>query len=155
MFQLAPIYKRPRASALAMGASASSGAVDPNPIRIRAEQSLRLLGIMHAKSTLVWADVVTDPHVTFKACFDVGIPAIDLHRMQPCLREWTQLGRCSLLDCDHMVCFCLLVYDMGPTKLFISRPRGPQTPSPTSRPPLATSRCTARASPPRAWPDAG
>ena len=85
-----------------MGVSSSRGEVDPNPIRIRAEQSLRLLGIMHAKSTLVWADVVANPRVTFGACFDVGIPANDLHRMQPCLREWTQLGRCGLLDCDHM-----------------------------------------------------
>jgi hypothetical protein len=70
-----------------MGVPSSKEAtsVDPNPIRLRPEQSLRLLGLLHAKSTLVWADVTRHAHITFRRCVDVAIEPSDLHRMQPCL----------------------------------------------------------------------
>ena len=55
-----------------MGNSSSSvqPPIDPHPVRLRPEQSVRLLGLMHAKGTLTWADVVQHKHITLRLCLD-------------------------------------------------------------------------------------
>ena len=43
-----------------MGASYSGGphpTIDPNPVALRPEQSVRLMGLMHSKSTLTLAEL--------------------------------------------------------------------------------------------------
>ena len=82
-----------------MGASYSGGphpTIDPNPVALRPEQSVRLMGLMHSKSTLTWADVVQHPTIDFKTCVEQGLTPMSLYRMQPSLQEWLRHSRCTV-----------------------------------------------------------
>jgi hypothetical protein len=61
-----------------MGNSSSSvqPPIDPHPVRLRPEQSVRLLGLMHAKGTLTWSDVVQHKHITLRLCLDQVCPRL-------------------------------------------------------------------------------
>ena len=89
-----------------MGNTAFSGnsrnPIDPNPVRLKPEQSVRLLGLAHAKSTLSWPDVVQHQHITFRLCVDQGLPIEALYKMQPSLQEWLRISRCTVKDIDDM-----------------------------------------------------
>lgn len=87
-----------------MGAVSSSphGYVEPNPIKLLPEQSVVLFGLLNAKTTLTWGDVVRFKEITFSRLIQNGILPVQLYKLQPDLREWIGLGKCVLLDIKHM-----------------------------------------------------
>lgn len=90
-----------------MGATQSAAdgckrAIDPNPIRLSPEQSVSLLGVMHAKRTLTWADIAAHRDLTFSVLAANGLTPQQLFRLQPDITQWVGAGRCRVEDIDRM-----------------------------------------------------
>jgi hypothetical protein len=71
-------------------------------IRLEADQSVLLYGLLFAKTTLTWKDVLQHAGITLKSCCECGIDRHKLCRMQPDIREWMRNGKAKLDDCAYM-----------------------------------------------------
>jgi hypothetical protein len=68
-------------------------------IRLEADQSVLLYGLVFAKTTLTWKDVMQHAGITLKSCCECGIERTKLCRMQPDIREWMRNGKAKLEVC--------------------------------------------------------
>jgi hypothetical protein len=71
-------------------------------IRLDAEQSLTLYGLMRPKRTLTWRDVLENSRMTLAVCVRAGLPPERLHRLQPDIKEWIRNDRATVDDCKHL-----------------------------------------------------
>ena len=76
--------------------------IDPNPIKLLPEQSIALFGILHAKNTLTWPDIIKHRRINFALCRANGIAAAQLYSMQPDIAQWICHGRCEVTNCRDM-----------------------------------------------------
>ena len=76
--------------------------IDSYAISLTPTQTIAFFGcnLRTAKSTLTWGDVVAHPTLTLRKCVDNDVPVHRLHKMQPCLQRWVDLGKVTLQDYD-------------------------------------------------------
>jgi len=69
-------------------------------IRLNAEQSIRLFGLLQAKTTLTWNDILRSPQINLKACVSQGICVRKLYNMQPDINEWIRNSKVHIQDIE-------------------------------------------------------